>query len=292
MAQAPTVQMQTASTNAPSQQRIPFRAATMERSDILAAETGLALTSSLQPIQRTVEGAGYVAGILLDVQTTGATSTAASVAVYGEDAPWNVLDTTAFSDANGELWNLGGIEAELVNQSSREDNDPPPTSLADGAALPAAGTGGIGTTASQDSNVLVNVGAVGTASTGTAAGGNFRFPLRIKVCTNRRDLTGILGNQDRSQKFQLRTDVAASSVVFSTAPSSLPALTINKFYEEYSIPLPTAPDGTPQEVFPSSFGTLLFHTRQTAAANPSNGGQISHFLQRIGNTIHFLGLVF
>lgn len=292
MANAPTVQMQTASVNAPSQQRIPFRAATMERIDILAAETGVALTASLNPIQRTVEGAGYVYAILLDVQATGATSTAASVAVYAEDAPFNVLDTTSYSDANGELWNLGGFEAFLANISTREDNDPSPVSLAAGQALPAAGAGGVGTSASQDTNVVINVGAVGSASTGTLAGGNFRFPLRIKVATNRRDLTGLLGNQDRSQKFQLRTDIAASTVPFTTAPSSLPALTINKFYEEYAIPLPTAPDGTPQEVFPASFGTLLFHTRQTAAAAPTNGGQVSHFLQRIGNTIHWLGLIF
>lgn len=100
------------------------------------------------------------------------------------------------------------------------------------------------------------------------------------------------GTKDRSQKYQIRTDVSASTVVFSTAPSSLPSLTINKIYEEYSIPLATAPDGTPQEVFPPSFGTIMYHTRQSAAAAPANGGQISHFLQRIGNTIHFLALIF
>ena len=291
MAQAPTVQFQTAAVNPPGAQRISFRAATMERVDLLAAES-ITLSSSLQSIQRTVEGAGYVYGILLDVNATGATSTAASVAAYTEDAPFNILDTVAFSDANGELHNLGGYETLLANLSTREDADPSPISAAAGSALPAAGVGGIGTTASQDTNVVINVGAFGTASTTTLAGGNFRFPLRVKVATNRRDLTGLLGNQDRSQKFQLRTDVSASTVTFSTGPSSAPALAINKEYEEYSIPLPTAPDGTPQEVFPASFGTLVFHTRQTAAASPANGSQVSHFLQRIGNTIHWMGLLF
>jgi hypothetical protein len=293
MAQAPTVQMQTAAINPNQQQRVAFRAATMERIDILAAENNVALTSSLNPIQRTVEGAGYIYAIMLDISATSATSTAASVAAYTEDAPFNVFDTLSISDANGELWNLSGFESWVVNVCSREDADPPPTSNADGSALPSStGTGGVGTTASQDPNFVLNVGAVGTASTGASAGGNFRFPLRLKLATNRRDLTGILGNQDRSQKYQLRTDISASTVIFSTAPSSLPAVTVNKFYEEYSIPLPTAPDGTPQEVFPASFGTLLFHTRQTAAAAPANGSQVSHFLQRIGNTIHFLALIF
>lgn len=284
--------MQTASVNAPSQARVAFRAATMERIDILAAEA-VTLSAALQPIQRTVEGAGYIYGLNLDVVATGATSTAASVAAYTEDAPFNVLDTVSLADANGELYNLSGFEAAVVSCMTREDADPPIISNADGAALPSStGVGGMGTTASQDPNIVLNVGAVGTLSTTAAAGGNFRFPLRIKVAANRRDLLGLLGNQDRSQKYQLRTDVSASSVVFSTAPSSLPALAINKFYEEYSIPLPTAPDGTPQEVFPASFGTMLYHTRQTSATAPSNGGQVSHFLQRIGNTIHFLALIF
>jgi hypothetical protein len=285
--------MQTASVGAPSQARVSFRAATMERIDVLAAETGLTLTASLQPIQRTVEGAGYIYAITLEAVATGATQTAASVAVYTEDAPFNIYDTISLADANGELWNLGGFESYLVNVFSREDADPAPTSNADGAALPSsAGVGGVGTTASQDPNVVLNVGTVGSLSTTSSAGGNFRFPIRLKVAANRRDLLGLLGNQDRSQKYQLRTDIAASTVVFSTAPSSLPALTVNKTYEEYSIPLPTAPDGTPQEVFPASFGTMLYHTRQTSATQPSNGGQVSHFLQRIGNTIHFIGLIF
>jgi len=105
---APTVQMQTAAVNPPSQARVPFRAATMERIDVLAAESGLALTASLQPIQRTVEGAGYIYGLSIDAQATGATATAASVAVYSEDAPFNVFDTLSIADANGELWNLSG----------------------------------------------------------------------------------------------------------------------------------------------------------------------------------------
>jgi hypothetical protein len=289
---APTVQLQTPATQPSGQAQIPFRAATMERVNILSAETGIVLGTALQPIERTVEGAGYVYGIMLDVVATGATSTAASVAVYSEDAPFNILDTVKYSDANGELWSLSGWESALVSVLTHEDANQPIIANATGAALPGAGTGGMGTTSSQDPNVVLNVGSVGTASTGSTAGGNFRFPLRVKVAANRRDLLGILGNQDRSQKFQLRTDVSALSVPFSTAPSSSPALTINKFYEYYSIPLPTAPDGTPQEVFPVSFGTLLFHTHQTSPNAPGNGAATSHFLQRLGNTVHWIALVF
>jgi hypothetical protein len=284
--------MQTPAVNPPQRQAVPFRAATLERVDILAGES-LAMTTGTQRIERTLEGAGFIYGIWLDVAATAATSTAASVAVYAEDAPFNALDSVILRDVNGEIancqgWNLWA--AHLINGYGKAT---PSTGNAPGSALPSsAGVGGVGTTASQDANIVLNVGAVGTASTGATAGGNFRFPIRVPVATNRRDLLGILANQDRAQKYSLRTDVAASSAVFSTAPSSLPTVAINKFYEQYSVPLPTAPDGSPQEIFPPSFGTVLFHTQTVSESAPANGSTVNHYIRRIGNTVRWFGLIF
>jgi hypothetical protein len=293
MAQQPTpsVQMQTPAVNPQSRTTVPFRAATLERVDILAGESQ-ALTASTQRIERTLEGAGFVYGIWLDIAATAATATAASVAAYAEDAPFNVLDSVIFRDVNGEIANLQGFNLYLANISNGWSKLEPPTGNSGGSALPSStGTGGVGTTQSQDSNVVLNVGAVGTASTGASAGGNFRFPLRVPVATNRRDLLGILANQDRAQKYSLRTDIAASGAVFSTAPSSLPTIAINKFMETYSVPLPTAPDGSPQDIFPAHFGTVHFHTQTVSEAAPSNGSTINHYLRRIGNTVRWVGVV-
>jgi hypothetical protein len=287
----PSVQLQTPAVNTPSRTRVPFRAATLERVDILAGES-LAMTASTQRIERTLEGAGYVFGIYLDVVATSATSTAASVAVYAEDAPFNVLDSVIFRDVNGEICNLQGFNLWLTNLINGYNKLTPPTANAPGSGLPSStGVGGIGTSASQDANLVVNVGAVGTASTGATAGGNFRFPVRVPVATNRRDLLGILANQDRAQKYSLRTDVAASGSVFGTAPSSLPTIAINKFYEQYSVPLPTAPDGSPQDIFPAHFGTVHFHTQTVSESAPSQGSTVNHYVRRIGNTVRWFGLV-
>lgn len=80
----PSVQLQTPAVNTPSRTRVPFRAATLERVDILAGESQ-AMTASTQRIERTLEGAGYIFGVWLDVNATSATSTAASVPAYAED---------------------------------------------------------------------------------------------------------------------------------------------------------------------------------------------------------------
>lgn len=288
----PSAQLQTPAVNPPSRQAVPFRAATLERVDILASESQ-PMTASTQRIERTLEGAGYIYGVWLDVNATSASATAASVAAYAEDAPFNVLDSVIFRDVNGEIANLQGFNLWLANIINGYSKLAPATGNAPGQALPSStGAGGVGTTASQDTNIVLNVGAVGSASTGAAAGGNFRFPLRVPVATNRRDLLGILANQDRAQKYSLRTDIAASGAVFSTAPSSLPTVAINKYYEQYSVPLPTAPDGSPQEVFPPTFGTVHFHTQTVSESAPSNGSTVNHYVRRIGNTVRWFGLVF
>lgn len=290
----PSVQMQTPAVNPADSQQIPFRAATIERVDTLTAFSSTAMTASTQRQEKTIEGAGYIYGIYIDAQASSATSTAASVAVYAEDAPFNVLDTLIIRDVNGEIASLQGYHAFIANLCNGWAKETPATGLAQGNALPssAVGTGGVGTSASQDANIVSNVGSVGLASTGTSAGGNFRFPLRVPVATNRRDLLGVLANQDRAQKYSLRADIAASGAVFSTAPSSLPNVTFNLFYEQYSVPLANAPDGSPQEQFPPTFGTVHFTTQTVSEAAPSNGSQINHFIRRVGNTMRWLALVF
>lgn len=292
---APTVQMQNPATNAPAQGKgqIPFRKATLERVTQLAAETNVAMTAATQPINRVIEGAGLIYGIVLDVTATSATSTAASVAAYAEDAPFNVLDTVMLSDNNADIFNLKGFETWVAMLADGIYRNEPNSANAPGAALPSAtGVGGVGTTASQDTNQVLNVGAVGTASTTANAGGNFRFQVRLSVGVNRRSLLGILGNQDRAQKYDLTTNISGSATVFSTAPSSLPNISINKFYENYSIPLANAPDGSPQQMIPPNFGVVNFHKMAKTEAAPSNGSTIQHYIRRIGNTLRWMALEF
>jgi len=59
-----------------------------------------------------------------------------------------------------------------------------------------------------------------------ATGGSYRFHLWVPVGLNRRDLRGVLGNQDRAQKYSLRTDIAsgtgaAGGPLYVTAPTTL-----------------------------------------------------------------------
>ena len=260
---AKTTMMQTPDVNSATKGAgglIDFRRATVERSEILPAEA-LTMTAATQRIERTVEGAGYVYGIVLDVNVLAAANAAA--VAFLEDAPWSCLDTVVYRDVNGELVNLTGYDLFLANIACKQYG----ARFWDGSALfrtvPGAG----------------------------ATGGSFDMMLRVPVALNRRSLSGLVGNQDRSQKYSLRTDLAGSGAVYGTAPTTLPPVAINKQYENYAVPLSVSPDGLRQERAPRDFGLLHYLTATVSEVVPAPSTQGNHYLRRIGNTIRYIIVV-
>lgn len=252
--------MQTPNVNPPSRSVVPFRKATTERTTQLVGDT-IAFGASLVKNERILEGSGYIYAVMLHATATAAGNSAA--VTFSEDAPWNAFDTIVFGDVNGDLVNVQGWEGFLANLINRN------------YAVRYL-------EASQ--YVSATAGAV-------AAGGSFEAWLRVPVAINRRDLLGIVANQDRAQKYRLRSDVAASTVVYGTGPTAVPNVVIERFYENYSVPLPTGPNGEPQQIMPDSFGTLSFLTSTTAAEAPNGAGTVNHFLRRIGNTVRWIALI-
>jgi hypothetical protein len=251
----------------PEQASVPFRQATTERVQRLALVTGQVLAGSQQSIQNTIDGSGYMYGVDLFVNAP-VTDNNVAVVAYNEDAPYNALSSVILNDVNGEVLNLTGFELYLANLVNRD------------YAVNAA-------TLSADAyiNALVT-GAVPT-------GGTFRFPLRVPVGINRRDLTGILGNQDRSQQYTLRTDLAPSTAVYATPPDvTLPTPQIQRFYESYSVPMATSPAGQPQQQLPDTYGTIRMTTSSQFEAAPLGGSTVNHYVRRIGQTVRWHALVF
>lgn len=246
---------------------IPFRRATTRRTSISIQSGGITLTTAQQNIQVTVEGTGYMTGIRLIVTGT-AVNTNADTA-FAADAPWNALSSIILSDTSGETINLTGFDLFLVN-------------------LYCGFTGfGVNPANSADTNIY-------QAVTGTGAtGGTFKFSLLVPVAINSRNLLGLLGNQDRALKYQLRDDLAGSGTIYTTAPNgSGVTVTIDRYYESAAVPGNTNTQGIPQQVYPPKFGVQHFLTRIVSPNPPIGGATTNHFLSRIGNTIRNLILVF
>lgn len=264
-----------APTNPPARGLIPFRMATTERTEQLVAETGT-LTAAEQIFDRTIEGTGYVYGIWLQFSALIASGNSATV-VFAEDGPWSALSSVIFRDPTGEILNLDGYALYLMNLGMRNYATTFPDVLAAtmDSADPAAVAGELYTE---------------TAGSG-GTGGSFLFSLRVPLGINANNLLGMLGNQDRGVKYQLRTNVAGSAQIYGTAPTALQAFTINKQYESFAVPAPVGAYG-PQAYIPPQFGTLHFGTKNVSEGIPAASGTVNHYLRRIGNMWRFVILKF
>jgi len=242
---------------------IPFRRATTFRTTQLQTTGPQAMTAAAQNVDVVINGSGYVYGIDLFVSAVAAENVAA--VAYAEDAPWSAIDSIVFRDVNGELDNLSGFHQRLLNLY--------------GAWRRNLETG------SADASVFSLVAGAG------ADGGTFAFHLFVPVGLNRRTLLGILGNQDRAQSYSLRSDMAASGSVYTTAPTTLPNVTIQRMYENYAVPAPSNAAGAQQQQFPDDFGVIHYQTQSVNPSPPAGGATVNHYLARLGNTIRLLVLV-
>jgi hypothetical protein len=257
---------------------IPFTRASTYRAQQQDTTGPQAMTTASQQIEITMQGSGYAYGVDLDVQCVTAANAAA--VAYNEDAPWNSLSSIIFKDVQGELVNLDGFSLRLANlycgyTTAREDT--PST------ATTAAATAGVA--GSLDTGIFQQIG------TAVATGGSFRFHLWLPIATNRRDMIGLLGNQDRAMRYQLRTDLQASGSVYSVAPTTLGNVTIRRTYHSMTVPDEKNGNGASQERVPPKFGILHFTTKNRNVGLPSGGSTVDHPLARIGNTIRVLILV-
>lgn len=251
---------------------IPFRRSTTFRIAQLQS-TAQVMTAGTQQVDVIIEGSGYVYGIDLHVFATTAGNAAATA--FFEDGPWSAIDTLVFRDVNGELINLTGYHARLLNLYAGYVKFKEAPVRAE--AIPTVDT----------ANIFNQVTGAG------ATGGSFRFHMWVPVGLNKRDLRGVLGNQDRAQKYSLRSDfasgaAAATGPLYTTAPTALPTVNIERFYYNYAVPARANASGAAQSQFPDDFGIMHYSTQSINPSAPQGGSNVNHFLSRLGNTIRVL----
>ena len=248
---------------------VPFRMATLERSENVGQTGPIALVSAEQVVDTTLPGSGFLYGADLFVQ--GVTSGNSATVVFHEDAPFSALSSIMLRDVNGILCDLDGFSLEM-----------------------AARYGGwrryLGVSSSDTALWALTAGGGGT-------GGSFTFHAMLPIVLNRRTLVGLLGNQDRAQLYALRHNLASSAAaasgpIYTTAPTTPPNVTLTRLLETYVIPNAINDNGRPNQIVPAHYGTLPYLTRSLSDAAPLGGSQVSHYLRRIGNVIRTVILIF
>ncbi|MHB8502642.1 MAG: hypothetical protein ACYDHE_17100 [Candidatus Acidiferrales bacterium] len=252
------------------QQKIPFRKATYERSQMLT-QTVAALTAVQQIFPLDIVGDGYMYSVIDDVSCVTAANAAA--VTFAEDGPVNVFQRMQIQDVSADVIALAGFDNYIDNIINGQFAVFLPDSVAH-------------TTLFAGTNLLVTL----TAGAG-GTGGSFTFMLRYHVGTGHRDLMGIVGNQSRTMKYQLIETLAPSTVPYGVAPTTAGTVTIARSYINYAVPNDQNAVGVPQEAWPPNYG-VIHRVTSTTLEVPSASSTVSHFMKQVGNTIRALGFVF
>lgn len=252
----------------PGQSALPFRRAVGPvRTRVSVQDTGTVATSQT-PVTQVLPGTGYMVWLDETVTLTVTGNSSTNTVQVTEDAPWSALASNVLDDGAAPFVNVPGFDLYLANLY-----------------------GGFGlkqTTASADTNVF-NPFVTGSTASGA---GTMAFTLRMPFAINDRDLIGLLGNQDRQTKYNLRSDIAVSTQIYQVVPTVLPTYTIARTYGYVPVPGALSADRRPQEVVPPHYGVIHYINSVQSDSVPVPSATVNHFLHNLNNALRAVILVF
>lgn len=189
---------------------------------------------------------GYLRSIVLLVEATGGTG---SAAIYAADGPFSVLSSIVVTDVNGQplVGPISGYDLYLIHKYG-------------GYAF-----------ASDPKNSPVY---------SAPTSGNFAFALRIPHEIIQRNALGALANGNMASGYRLTIRTGLASAVWSTNPTTLPSVRVRAFAEEWTQPMTADARGVPNATQPPALGTTQFWTSQIY--NLAAGASTPRIL-RVGN---------
>lgn len=186
------------------------------------------------------------------IQTKCITSANAATVVFNGDMPLGAYSTVVFQDAN-EKPIVGPFDSYTLAMVSKFGGY---QNLGDPRA---------------SSQFVATAGSGGT-------GGSFTFVLYVPVEVNLRDGFGALQNQSSASTFQLKLTLAASTSIYSTAPTTLAAVQTTIYEDGWWKGNQAGVSATPPQA-----GSTQYWTRGTY--NGINGGQQFQVSQGLGYPI-------
>lgn len=213
----------------------PFVAGT-RRIDEPDYDVTVTMTTSAQDLTNyEVSPNGFLSGLFVLVEAVAAGN--AAVVAFQADGPFAALSNVNFADTNNQpiVGPLTGYDLYVLGKYGGY-------SFVDDAK--------------QSPIYSVTTGAVG-------AGGSFTFCLYVPIELVRRDALGSLPNKSSSSTFKLDLSVAASTAVYSTAPTALPTVRVRVIEVGWQDPNTTDIKGNPTMQNPPGVQTTQYWARQT-----------------------------
>lgn len=233
----------------------PFRVGVQSHEETNYDTTVTLGTSTLDLTVFELPPQGFLQGVYMIVQLDSATN-AATVAFNTLDAPFSVIDSIQLEDTNSKpiLGPFGGYELYLINKY-----------------------GGYSFGSDPKESDLYQV------TTGATSPFKAYFVLRLPVELVARDALGALPNKSGTNKFRIRTRIAASATVFSVAPTNAVTARIRYAPENWWEPDMMDLKGRPLAQVPPAVQTTQYWTKGVYAIN--SGDQRVQIQQGLGYLI-------
>lgn len=251
----------TATAKAPDKGRAPalrpFRAGAQSHDEVSLDWTGplTAATQDLTPLP--MPPAGFLRHIYLMVTATTADNAANTA--FRSEGPWTIIDSVTFEDTNQApiIGPFSGWELYLINKYGGYafQSDP-----------------------KQSPAYSVTTGA-------GATGGSFSFVLCVPIEIVERDTLGALPNKNANSTYKLRTRLAPSTNVYSTAPTVLPTVNVKGVQTSWWDPPETDLKGNALAQEPPAINTTQYWSQAIIDAGQ---GAFRKSFDRLGNPIRCL----
>ena len=240
---------------------LPFTSsARRHREQMAVANSAFLLTANGTQIpEQAIPAYGFIRGLWLRVTATGGVNGGATVAATG-DAPFNILGPVSVTDPDGApIYQVNsGYTAYIIHKYGGYLN-------------------GAGIVDPKLDNFFSGVSAGGSGT------GNFQFQLWIPLEITKRNGLGALPNTDSGKQYKLNIQTNGSATVYSTAPGTLPTITISVFLDAWTQPAAQDVLGRGLTRVPPLVGTTQYWSRQSIPVN--SGASQGQTFGRVGNIV-------
>jgi hypothetical protein len=247
---------------------IPFAIAARRKHSLGFTSNAVAMSAvganaNLGPIE--IPPTGFLRYV--DLVVTGTTAANAATTVFAADAPFNAISYLTLTNAAGDtiIVPIDGYALYLFNKYGALSEDPP---FSDPRQSPLFST---------------------TAGVGAGLGGSFSFALRVPLEIDPQTAFGSIASMASNKSLQLGLQVAPTSAVYSTAPTTPPIVQVTGYQAFWAQPKGDNGRGVPQETVPQGNNSIQMWRVDTPAVTP---GDKTLKINNVGNVLRMMIFVY